>query len=590
MGVFRDVVGLLTRRERYFAIAMVTLVGVMTVVELAGLGAIFWFFQVIVSEDALSKYPVLDWAYRSLGFSNYLDFQIAAGVAVVLFVSFRNILGATSLWLTLRFSNGLIASLSTRLLRGYLKRPYEWFLARNAGGLTRHVAEETPKLVNGLVLPAFRIITDGAVVAAIVLTLTIYDFKTAFVVGFAALLFGVVYLGIRRALGNLGTRRIERYDRRFRIANEALSGIKGVKTLGREAFFSRSYEVQAKELARLDTLAHFIKQSPRFFLEIVGFATLTSLALVVLTHGGGADEALGLLILYGAAGLRLLPAINKVLEGASSMKYNRSILGLLKTDLQFSRSEEAALEHRSFDANIELRGIHYRYPDAESDVLVGISINIQKNTSVGFVGPTGSGKTTTVDLIMGLLSPTQGEILIDGVALSDGAIRGWRERIGYVPQEIYLLDASIAENIALGEALGDVDMAKVRHAARLARIDSFIESSLPEQYSTVVGDRGVRLSGGQRQRLGIARALYRDPDVLVFDEATSSLDPATEDEIAREIQSIHGQKTIIVIAHRPSTVKRCDQVYKLVDGRVAASGKFETIYGHGETRAVKSDV
>lgn len=583
--MLRTVLAILTPRERLTGLLVILLIGLMAIIELGGIGIIFWFMKIVVEPDLLDQYGFLRWAYQAFGFTELTDFRFWLGVAVVGFIAFRNLFAALTLWVEVRFSNRLVASLASRLLRAYLSRPYAYFLRNNAGDLTRNIAEEIPKLVSGFVFPAFRIGTDGMIAMAIIVMLAAYDLGMTILIAIAGVFFGGAYVLIRGVLGNLGSRRIGLYHDRFKTANEALSGIKEIKVQNVERHFQDTFSRQANELARLDSIAHFIKQSPRFFLELLGFSALMGLALYTLATSNNAQETIGVLTLYGVAGIRLMPAVNKVLEGFSNVRYNGALMVMLSKELlAVGRLPEAARGRPlRLETGIVFDDVRFRYEQQDDDVLKGINIRIARNTAIGLVGPTGSGKTTLIDIVMGLLQPTGGRMLVDGRELTEAELSGWQSAIGYVPQQIYLLDRSIKENIALGLPDAEIDMAAVRHAARLAHIDDFIESELPEGYETVVGDRGVRLSGGQRQRIGIARALYHQPSILVLDEATAALDNITESEIAEAIGELGASTTIITIAHRLSTVRKCDRIFVMHEGRVTAEGGFDELAKHDST-------
>jgi len=567
---------MLTAREKLFAVVAVALAGLMASVELVGIGAIFWFMQAVV-DPAVMQQPLVAWLDGWLGIGDRRSLLLMLGGAVIAFMTFRNGLGVLNVYVQLKFAAHLSANMATRLLAAYLSKPYVWYLTQNASVLTRNIAEEVPKLVSGCIVPTLNLVADGTVVVAIVLMLIAYDPMMTLLIAVTGGFFGGVYVLIRGTLTRLGGRRIRHSERRFRIANEAMNAIKEVKIAGRERNFLKDFRHEVRQLIGADVMSAFVKLSPRYILELVGFCTLIGVTLFAIARGREGQDLIGLLTLYGMAGLRLMPAINKLLEATSSIRFNSAILPVIGEHLERPVPPPApAAEPLPFNREIALEAVHFRYEGQPCDVLCGIDLTIAHNTTVGFVGSTGAGKTTLVDLLMGLLTPSGGRIAVDDRTLEPADAAAWQANVGYVPQQIHLLDRSISENIALGVPPQRIDMTRVREAARLARIDAFVET-LPEGYATVVGDRGTRLSGGQRQRIGIARALYQRPALLVLDEATSALDSVTEAEIGEAIASLGHRITIVIIAHRLTTVRGCDRIYRLEAGRVAAAGRYEEL-------------
>jgi ABC-type multidrug transport system fused ATPase/permease subunit len=568
---------ILTFRERLAAGLTLVLVCLQAGIELVGLGAIFWFMRALV-DPALLDAPWARWAYETGGFRDLTQFTFWLGVSVIGFIVFRNVFAVTTLYVELRLTATISAGLSERLLANYLGRPYPWFLSQNSAVLTRNIAEEVPKLVSGLILPCLRIATDGVIVLAVATMLVVYDPAMTIVVATAIACFAGIHALLGERLQKLGKRRLAGHEARFRTANESLAGVKEIRLLGREAAFTKAFAADAYPVARLDARAHLTKQIPRYLLEIIGFTTLIGVALYALASGASSYELVSVLTLYGVAGIRLLPSASKIFEAASNVRYSRAILDLLKGDLiRRPASTPPPPKPIAFARSIDLVDVRFRHEGRDTEVVRGISLSVPFHKSVGFVGTTGAGKTTIVDIMMGLLPPTSGQVLVDGRPLTEGNVRAWQASIGHVPQQVFLLDRSIRENIAVSVGGADIDDAAVRDAARLARLDEFIERELPQGYDTVIGDRGVRLSGGQRQRIGIARALYRRPALLVLDEATSELDNVTEAEIGQAIAKLGDVATVVVIAHRLSTVRQCDKVFFLRDGGIAAAGTYDEL-------------
>jgi ABC-type multidrug transport system fused ATPase/permease subunit len=395
--------------------------------------------------------------------------------------------------------------------------------------------------------------------------------------------YGIVYAIVRRRLAVTGRKSIEAATQRYRLASDALHGIKEIKLLGIERQFCERYSGPSQQAARYEALGQAIANLPRYVLETVAFGGILLIVLYLLASKGGVGEALPLIALYALAGYRLMPALQQIFSALTQIRFNRFALDKLYDDMRSSAvgGEQPANPQDTravpLGDRIELRGAGFSYPGADRSVISNLNLAIRANTTVGLAGQTGAGKTTIVDIILGLLPLTHGELIVDGVGIGYANVRQWRRNLGYVPQAIYLSDDTVASNIAFGLPPDQIDLVAVERAARAADIHDFVAGSLPSGYYTLVGERGVRLSGGQRQRIAIARALYRDPPVLVLDEATSALDGITEGVVMEAIQRFSGRKTIIVIAHRVTTLRTCDVIYLFDRGRVTAAGSYQDL-------------
>jgi ATP-binding cassette, subfamily B, bacterial PglK len=436
--------------------------------------------------------------------------------------------------------------------------------------------------------PGTDIVSSALVCLAILTLLIVVDPLVA--LGIALVLggsYGAVYLLARRKLSKIGQEQVQLNAERFKSAGEGLSGIKDLKVLGRETTFLQRFAVVARRHSRNNVIAGVISQLPRFALELIAFGGILLVVLHLIGRGQAAVEMVPLLALYAFAGYRLMPALQKLFGAVTNLRFSVAALDVVHRDLVRSRDERVDPEVQlaaaaqaaplPFERQLELRNLSFRYEGAEEPSLRGLSLVIRPNTSVGLVGPTGCGKTTTVDLILGLLAPSGGQILVDGVEVAGENVARWQKNLGYVPQHIYISDDTIARNIAFGVPDEQIDMDAVRKAAQIANLAEFVETELPQGYETGIGERGVRLSGGQRQRIGIARALYRDPAVLVLDEATSALDGITEESVMDAVRTLLKKKTIIMIAHRLTTVKECDVIYQLDHGSILAKGSYDQL-------------
>jgi ABC-type multidrug transport system fused ATPase/permease subunit len=395
--------------------------------------------------------------------------------------------------------------------------------------------------------------------------------------------YGLLYKFARVTLHSAGRASVEAATQRAKHALEALVGVKEIRLLGREAEFLERFRVPSRRLADAQTRAQALALLPRYAVETIAFSLILALAIYLLGTGRGIGELLPLLGLYAFAGYRLMPALQQIFAGFAAIRNSQAALEVVVADLEETHAAPAVTHGRAdvmpLRSAVDLVDVRFRYPGETTWALQPVSLHIPKNGSIALVGATGCGKTTVVDLLMGLLQPLEGRLRVDGVELDERNVRSWQRNIGHVPQQIFLCDDSIARNIALGLPDAEIDMTGVERAARLARLHDFVTDGLPKGYDTLVGDRGIRLSGGQRQRIGIARALYRDPDFLILDEATSALDNVTENAVLEALQTLAGRKTIVMVAHRLTTVIGCDEICVMEQGRIVERGTYEELMG-----------
>jgi ABC-type multidrug transport system fused ATPase/permease subunit len=352
---------------------------------------------------------------------------------------------------------------------------------------------------------------------------------------------------------------------------QGLNGAKDVKVLGCEQEFIDQFVGHRSSYVRFHTRQTFFGQIPRLWYELLAVAALCLLAAVMVWQGKTAQAMIPTLGLFAAAAFRMLPSVNRLAHAMQSLRFSQATIDMIHSELNLPRSEpETDRAPLPFSGTIELEGVFFRYPSAAADSISGVSLTIPHGSSVGIIGGSGAGKSTLVDIILGLLEPSKGRVTVDGTDIATN-MRGWQSRIGYVPQSIYLCDDSLRRNVAFGLPDNKIDDWAVRRALKSAQLEEFV-AELPDGVNTLVGERGVRLSGGQRQRIGIARALYHDPAVLILDEATSALDTETETGVMDAVEALHGAKTLIIVAHRLSTVAHCDTLYRLDRGKVVACG------------------
>lgn len=553
----------LAAREKRQAIGMIILVILMAFAETIGVVSIMPFLSVLARPDIIQENTVLQWLFVRFSFSDNHEFITALGFASIVLVVGSSAFKTITLHLVNRFTFLLRHSISARLLSGYLHQPYEFFLTYNPSELSRNVLSEIDQLQNGLIKPVSQLIAQGAVALAMMLLLLFYNpwiaISAAAVIG---LMYGVIYLLVRKRLGRTGQARQDANGARFQSCNEALGGIKDVKITNAAAAYQDSFNHASREYSRHQANAETLSQSPLYMVETAGYSGLIILALILMKQSNDIGQVLPVLGLYGFAAYRLLPSAQIMYRGFAQLKFSSAALETIHQHLSLpTQTSKPASQPLTPKQEIRMQGICFAYPTApDKNVLQDFDLVIPANTSVGIVGKSGAGKSTVMDLLLGLLQPQAGTLSVDGITIDASNIRNWQAAIGYVPQHIYLADTSIAENIAFGVPAGQIDMQAVERAACAAQIHEFITKELPDGYQSKVGDRGIRLSGGQRQRIGIARALYRDPPVLLMDEATSALDNDTEVALNQAVNALEGQKTIVIIAHREKTLSQLESI------------------------------
>jgi len=563
IGNIRKFGSLLTPEMRRRAALMLVLIVLMAAAETVGVLSIMPFLSVLGRPDIVHENPWLQRVFTGLGFTDTRRFIIALGLVSIAVVVASSAFKTVTQHVLNRFVHFLQHSISSRLLSRYLHQPYSFFLRRNSAELTKNVLSETDHLTFTLVQPLALMVAQSAVILAMGLLIICFDPWMALVVlsGVAAL-YGGIYGLVRRRLALSGSERIAANRERYQLSNEALAGIKDLKithsTRGYVRRFERASRLYSRHMATSDTLS----QTPLYLVEAVGYTGLILIALVLLLRTNDIAKVLPALGLYGFAAYRILPAAQIVYRGFARLKFSTPALDAISRDLALPEDVQPDAGNPLVPRReIRLEGIRFGYPAAKhKPVLDNFSLVIPANTTVGMVGRSGAGKSTVMDLLLGLLTPQAGTLSVDGIAVTGANVANWQRAVGYVPQQIYLADATLAENIAFGLPKGEIDMDAVERAARAAQIHDFIVGELPDGYETNAGDRGIRLSGGQRQRIGIARALYRDPAVLFMDEATSALDVETEDALNEAIRILSGNKTIVIIAHKEKSLRHCQHV------------------------------
>lgn len=578
---------LLSVKERRELNLLFAAMVVMACIEAVSIGSILPFMSVVTNPEVISTNAWLAWGYHQFGFGSTNAFLLALGFCVLAVLIISNASKALNLYWISRFSWRRNYSISKKLLHSYLQQPYVFFLDHHTADLQKNILDEVQLVVTGILNSILLLVQDCVSIFFIFSVLVFLDPGLA--VGISLLLgcaYGILFRYSSRVLKKIGRQRAEANKERFKYVSEALSGVKIIKILGRELFFLDRFSYYSKKISTYFAQRAVISQLPRYAFEVITYGGVLLIILYYLAKGKSITTIIPVLSLYAYAGYRLMPAMQGVFNKMANIKYALPSLDILCSDLKMASevlAKRRAMPQIScqpfpdYDIEISLNEITYAYPTQKFPVLENLSLVIPARKTIGIAGATGSGKTTLVDVVLGLLEPQSGMLLVGGIAVFSGNLAAWQRKIGYVPQDIFLIDKSVAQNIAFGIDDGEIDQEAVVMAAKISNLHEFIINDLPNGYRTVIGERGIRLSGGQRQRIGIARALYHDPEVLILDEATSALDGNTEDTIMQAIQGLAHKKTIIMIAHRLTTLKECDEIILLEHGKITARGDYQTL-------------
>ncbi|MEX2587806.1 MAG: ABC transporter ATP-binding protein [Actinomycetota bacterium] len=580
---------LLTPRERRRLVLLLLLTIGSALLSVASIAAFGPFMRLVSDPGALGD-GITGELYRRLGSPEPRSFLLGAGAGVFLLILLSNVAKVLTLHGIHRFAGMRRYTLSLRLFRQYLFQPYAFHIDRNSAGLSQGLLNEIDKVVNGVLRPAIDAVAQGILVVGILLFLLITSPLIAIAaVGLLSVAYTAVYLFARPRLSRLGRTHWETNGERFSVAGEAFGAIKELKVLAREGRYAERYAGAAREHATAEAWLQTYATVPRYMLEAIAFGLIIALILILVSLRGTMADALPILAVYALAGYRLMPAIQSVYSSVAQARYFAHTVDNLSRDLTGTDLAAEEPDSPAHDAarsaaaaapdatptfhTLRLSGVSFSYPGSDIPVIRDVSLELHRNETIAFVGTTGCGKTTLVDIILGLLAPTSGTVTVNDAPAEPR--RQIAAMFGYVPQSIFLADATVTENIALGIAPNQIDHTAVERAARTANLHEFVTTELAAGYATVVGERGVRLSGGQRQRIGIARALYHNPDLLVLDEATNALDTVTETAVMQAVADLHHRKTLILIAHRLTSLHHCDRIYLLHHGHITATGTYD---------------
>lgn len=589
----RMAVEILTPAERRQALVVMLPVVISALSSAMMIGSIMPFLTVLSDPNRLHDGGYIANIYKWSGVTSdyrFLAYLGVASVAIILFSSLANILRIYAIW---NLSAMLIHTLSCRLLAIFLRQPYEFFLKSHSGDMATSVLSECEQLAMQVYKPAAdlfaSLLTALAIMIMVVWVNPVIALST---ITFLGIVYSITFNLSRRLVQRLGKIRVQANTERYRIAGEALNGIKDVKILGREIGYLTRFEAPSERIAIGRIKANIIAEMPKYIVEASSLCGIIILCLIIVesnTFGAdmGSGDIIPLLGIFAFAAQRLIPELQRSYAALNKLQYGSAAIQKVYQDLHLDAELPKLVRDTPrplpLTEKICAESIVHRYEGANRDSLSCLDFCIWKGERIGLVGGSGSGKTTLADVLLGLLQLESGVLLVDGTPLTEDNIRSWQQTVGYVPQNIFLTNGTVAENIALGIESSQIDMEKVRKSAEVASLIHVIENELPFGFDTKLGERGMRLSGGQRQRIGIARALYHDADLIIFDEATSALDNVTEAEVVESINRLPGDKTVLIIAHRLSTVRDCDRLMVMEKGEIVGFDKWESLAENNPT-------
>jgi ABC-type multidrug transport system fused ATPase/permease subunit len=568
-----------------------------SVLEALGIGLIGPFLNLASNPDSIQEIPLLQRAYLQLNLQSSSQFIPILGVEIAIVFCIKSFLYFFAQKFIFSFSFNQRGKLASRLLRTYLAVPYTFYLRKNTASIIHNIISETQGFTHGCLLPLLNSIANLTIVFVLVLLLAKTDLLFLVIILAVLLPTFLLFYQLRNQFKKWGWEASQANREVIRIINHGLGGLKETRVIGCEPYFQQQMEEQVQIMAKAATSASSFQKLPRIAIEtcLILFVVIF-ISVSQLFFEQNIQEVTSILAVFAVACLRLIPAASQLVQAMGQMQNQNhsvdrlyldlkeiekqkttqsleSVLGLTGGNLSSSKYGEN--QTMSFAEAIELNEVTYRYPGTSEPAVDKVSLSLKKGQSIALIGKSGAGKTTLVDVILGLLQPESGKISVDGVSVYSN-IRSWQNLIGYIPQSIFLIDDTIERNIAFGVSDRLINYERIHQAIKAAQLEELIEQ-LPDGIKTVVGERGIRLSGGQRQRIGIARALYHERKILVLDEATSALDNETEKLVSEAIRSLAGTKTLIIIAHRLSTVEHCDRIYLLEKGRILKSGSYQKV-------------
>ncbi len=565
-----------------------------SVLEVFGIGIIGPFIGIASNLSLIDTNPKIYWIYNQSGISSKSHFMAILGLGTIVLFCIKSFLSWRVQTSVFKFTYKQKGKLTDRLLKAYLNAPYTFYLSKNSSHIIQNIITETKQFANGVLIPLLTSTSNMIVVSFLFLLLLFTNTLTIIILLVIIFPLFIFFNSFKGKLSRWGKEASQAEQETIRLINHGMGGIKETKVIGCESYFESKAAAESKQYAVSVSKFFAYKLAPRVMIEALLIIFLVGLVSIFLLLGEDIQQLTATLSIFALASIRLIPATSNITTGISSLKNSSYALDKLYLDLkeiekleaeQFSQSgkENAELSRSmnidnsklEFTRQIALESLNYTYPNARDKALNNLSLTIKKGESIDLIGKSGAGKTTIVEVILGLLTPQQGDIKVDGKSIYQHP-KQWQQLLGYIPQSIFLLDDSIEKNVAFGVLDGAIDRAKLDRAIKAAQLEELI-TQLPQGTKTIVGERGVLLSGGQRQRIGIARALYHEPEILVLDEATAALDNETESSVTEAIKSLAGTKTTIIIAHRLTTVEHCDRIYEMKAGGIINQGSYQEV-------------
>jgi len=579
---FKLIISLLHASEMKQVKLLVFLMVLVALLDAAGVASIMPFIALLTNADVIQTNEYLKATYDFINPDSHNSFMLVFGIIVFFVLVMSNIVKSISTFLLLRFIYLQEYKVSAHLATIYLRQPYEWFLNRSSSDIGKNLLSEVGNVISNALLPLMQIIASSLVIITILLFLIWVEPTASLVVGFCfTIAYVLLYKAIKNHLQNIGLKRLEENERRYAAISEIFGGIKPLKLSGFERAFLDKYAVPAKGYATHHSAASIISQLPRFFFEVLAFGGLMLILLIGLYNGVGVENILPVVSVFAFAGYRLMPAMQHIYGSVAQVQFAMPAVITLNSELKMKNTDYSKdfekLDRLPLKTYLEFENVTFKYANTSKNSLEKINFRLESNTTNVIVGPTGSGKTSILDIALGLLEPQSGNLKVNGLPLDRSTSRRWRKSIGYVPQDIFLIDDTIKKNIAFGIPANSIDMKRVEKAAHMACLHDWVLNETENKYSTIVGERGARLSGGQRQRIGIARALYHEPEILIMDEATNSLDSLTEKAVMAAVATLSGKVTILMVSHRLDIAKDCDQVIMVDAGSIVATGTYAEV-------------
>lgn len=570
MKLIKRVIAILTERQRKLLVFMLLMMLVGAGLETAGTSLLIPFITIAMEPDSVFQNEYLKYFYDLMHLTSVNGFLVMLSIVLSAVFVLKNIYLYFMYYVQYRFIYNGQFNTSRSLFKDYVRRPYEFYLDASTPVVMRHIMSDVNGSYN-LLLTFLQLFTELFIFAALLVLALVYS--PAMTLVMCAVL-GIILLANKMILGPILRRFGHEVQTNSALTTkwimQAVNGMKETKVLNKERYFVEQYEKSADKLNTIQKRQNSMQNIPRLMIETVCMCGILLVMAVFLSIGNNLNEMITQLGVLAVVAIKLMPSANKLSTYINNIAYYEPSLTAVEdiiirshqkdvdTDILFLKKE---IEPMDFSKEVKLENITYRYPNTEVNILENASVSIPISKSIGFIGPSGAGKSTTVDILLGLLEPQKGKVTVDGIDIRTN-LPGWYARIGYVPQMIFMLDDTIRNNVAYGVDEKDIDEEQVWYALREAQMDEFVRG-LPDGLDTSIGERGVRISGGQRQRLGIARALYTEPEIMIFDEATSALDNDTESAIMEAIERLHGKKTLVIIAHRLTTIEKCDAVYRV---------------------------